>query len=388
MNRRSERWKFSSRFRSRREDERVTWQECLSLIELIELKETGTTRHAEHVEHCPRCQALLRSLAVPANVDERPTATGGLPAAPSREEPKTVEVTPGAIWTAASDGIGFREVVAILARSRRDPRLVVVVPVSEETEDATDLDLTIDLGVLGYPSLLAVWNHGWIYDDQLAAPVAALDDVAREEMTNLYRWLVGGGERPALERVAGPPITEPDDARNLRRDEERERLQALWRRVSRDQEPEGEEDETRLVASPAPSFASLVAASLASDEWDEVTLAERASVERADLQRILADDLDLTWATDARRVVSLVKVLDLDLEKVEQPLRLSLARSRGGEPIAGEYYQAAARAAPGVSEEQIKRDLLTKGIDESEDARVRQIDAFWARVIELHDDFS
>lgn len=52
-------------------------------------------------------------------------------AAPSRQEQTTVEVKPGTIWTAASDG--------------RDPRLVVVVPVSEETQDATDLDLTIDL---------------------------------------------------------------------------------------------------------------------------------------------------------------------------------------------------------------------------------------------------
>src|SRR5438876_12203058 len=110
MSRRNARWKFCSRFRSRREDESVTWQECLSLIELIALKETGTTRHVEHVEHCPRCQALLRSVAVPANTDDEPTATGSLPAAPSRGGPKTVEVTPGAIWTAASDSIGFREV--------------------------------------------------------------------------------------------------------------------------------------------------------------------------------------------------------------------------------------------------------------------------------------
>ncbi|HLK13339.1 MAG TPA: hypothetical protein VKT78_00915 [Fimbriimonadaceae bacterium] len=301
---------------------------------------------------------------------------------------EAVEVIPGAIWTTVADGIGFREVVAIVARSRRDPRLVIVVPLSEEIEDATDLDLTVDPEVLGYPALLAVWNHGWIYDDQLAAPVAALDNALRGEMTSLYRWLAVGGERPTLERAAGPPLTEPDDARNLRRDEERERLHALWRRVSRDQEPEGEEDETRLVASPEPSFGSLIAASLASDEWDAVTLAERASVERADLQRILADDLDLTWATDARRVASLVRVLELDLQDVESPLRLSLARSRGGEPIAFEHYQAAARAAPGASDEQIKRDLLTKGIDESEDARARQIDAFWARVVELHDDFN
>jgi hypothetical protein len=85
----------------------VTWQECLSLIELIELKETGTTRHAEHVENCPRCQALLRSLTVPAHTDEQPTLPGDLPTAPSRGGAKTVEVTPGAIWTAESDGIGL-----------------------------------------------------------------------------------------------------------------------------------------------------------------------------------------------------------------------------------------------------------------------------------------
>lgn len=367
----------------------MTWQECLSLIELIELTETGTTRHAEHVDDCRRCRALLRLLAVSEHDDnvELP-AMSDLPAVPPRGQAKKIGVTPGAIWASESDDSGFREIVAVVARSRRDPRLVVVVPISEDVEAATDLDLTVSADALGYPALLAVWNHGWIYDDQLDTPIGTLDEASREEMTSLYRWLVGGGERPALESVAGPAIIEANEARNLRRDEERERLQSLWRRVSRDQEPEQEEDESRLVGSPEPSFGSLVAASLASDEWDEITLAERASLERVDLRRILEDDLDLTLATDARRVVSLVKVLALDLKEVEQPLRLSLARSRGGEPIAGEYYQAAARAAPGVSEEQSKHDLLTKGIDESEDARARQIDAFWARVVELHDDFS
>lgn len=367
----------------------MTWQECLSLIELIELKETGTTRHAEHVTDCPRCEALLRSLAASELSEEvEPPDANGLPAAPSRASSKAVEVTPGAIWTTLSDDNGFREVVAIVARSRRDPRLVVVVPISEQIDDATDLDLTVVTENVGYPALLAVWNHGWIYDDQLVEAIGKLDERSREEMTALYRWLVGGGEQPALATVGGPAIRDTNDARNLRRDDERERLQSLWRRVSRDQEPEGEEDESRFVASPEPSFASLVAAALATDEWDEITLAERATMERADLHRILEDDLDLTLATDARRVASLIKVLDFSIDEVEQPLRLSLARSRGGEPIAGEYYQAAARAAPGVSEEQIKHDLLTKGIDESDEARARQIDAFWARVVEVHDDFS
>ena len=368
----------------------MTWQECLSLIELIELKETGTTRHAEHVDNCPRCQALLRSIAVSDHSEDVDLQDlNGLPAAPSLAQAKAVQVEPGGIWRTQPDGSGFREVVAIVARSRRDPRLVVVVPISEAIEDATDLDLTVSTETLAYPALLAVWNHGWIYDDQLDAPVGALDEKSREEMTALYRWLVGGGERPVLETIAGPAIRDTDDARHHRRDEERERLQALWRRVSRDQEPEGEEDEGRLVASPEPSFGALIAASLATDEWDVVTLAERASMERADLQRIARDDLDLTRLTgEARRVVSLVKVLDFSLDDIKQPLHVTLSRSRGGEPIGGEYYRAAARAAPGVSEEQIRHDLHTDHVDESEEARSRRIAEFWRTVVELYDDVS
>src|SRR6476661_4705347 len=104
MSHRHGHWKSCSPFRSRREDEPVTWQECLSLIELIELKETGTTRHAEHVESCPRCQALLRSLVVPAGVEQTEAAlpSEGLPTAPSREQVKAVEVTAGSVWTAQS----------------------------------------------------------------------------------------------------------------------------------------------------------------------------------------------------------------------------------------------------------------------------------------------
>src|SRR3954470_18199531 len=102
MSRRNERWKFCSRFRSRREDEPVTWQECLSLIELIELKETGTTRHAEHVNDCLRCQALLRILALSEHTDnvELPAMSH---AVPSRVQAKKIEVTPGSIWASESD---------------------------------------------------------------------------------------------------------------------------------------------------------------------------------------------------------------------------------------------------------------------------------------------
>jgi hypothetical protein len=367
----------------------VTWQECLSLMELLELKETGASRHAEHVRDCPRCRTLLSNLPTLSADEITPPESEELTVGVSRPTADAIEVMPGTIWIADDgEGLGFRELLAVVARSRRDSRLVLVVPISEEVEQATDLDLPLDAETLGYPAQLAVWNHGWIYDDQLYSPIGSLDKRLREEMTDLYRWLVAGGERPALRAIGGPPIVSPTDHRNLRRDEERERLQSLWRRVSRDQEPTDELDETRLVASPPPSFGSLVAAALESEEWDEVTLAERASIERADLKRVVGDDLDLTWASDARVVVALTKTLDLHLDIIEAPLRFSLARSRGGEPVAGEQFRAAARSAPGVSDEQVQRDLHTAAIDDSDEARARQIDRYWQRVVELHDDFS
>jgi hypothetical protein len=355
----------------------------------MELKGTGATRHAEHLLECARCRTLLARLPGLAvgetTVPERAKQGAGA----VRPAASTVEAVPGTIWL-ADDGqdLGFREILAIVGRSRRDPRLVVVVPISEEVEQGTDLDVSIGQSVIGYPAQLAVWNHGWIYDDQLLSPIGSLDEPTRTEMTALYRWLVAGGERPALLAVGGPPLVDHDDERHLRRDEERERLQSLWRKVSRDQEPSGEEDESRLVASPAPSFGSLVASSIESDEWDAVTLAERISIERADLARVAKDDLDLTWATDAHIVVALARTLNLELHSIEDPLRLSLARSRGGEPIAGEHFRAAARSTSGVSGEQVQRDLHTAGIDESDEARARQIERYWQRVVELHDDVS
>lgn len=367
----------------------MTWQECLSLMELMELKEAGATRHAKHVRDCPRCRTLLANLPAFAAGEVVIAESGEVGTGVVRPTEQTVEVRPGAIWIADDgQGLGFREIVAIVGRSRRDPRLLVVVPVSEDVEQGTDLDLPLEQTTLGYPAQLVVWNHGWIYDDQLLSPIGSLDEAVRGEMTSLYRWLVAGGERPALRAVGGPPLVAPDDARHVRRDGERERLQALWRGVSRDQEPTGEEDETRLVASPPPSFGSLVASSLETDEWDEVTLAERASIERADLARIVADDLDLTWATDARLVVALARTLDFELHAIEEPLRLSLARSRGGEPIAGEHFRAAARSTSGVPDEQVQRDLHTGAVDESDEARARQIERYWRHVIELGDDFS
>jgi hypothetical protein len=354
-------------------------------MELLELKETLTAAQAEHIQECARCPALLEALPDLDSTTLAP-ASEDLPSGSPRATAASVEVKPGTIWTADDgEGLGFRELLAVLGRSQRDPRLVVVVPISEEVEDGTDLDLPISQETLGYPAQLAVWNHGWIYDDQLHSPLGSLDQATNDEMGALYRWLVAGGEKPAVRALVGPALLGPDDARHLRRDEERERLQMLWRRVSEEQEPEDGRDETRLVATSPPSFGSLIATALQSEDWDEVTLAEAATVETGQIANVVADDLDLTWATDVRVVVSLAKALGFALEELEAPIRASLIRSQGGAPVPGEHFRAAARAA---SDEQVERDLHTKGVDESAEARTRQIALYWQRVVEWYDELS
>src|SRR5438876_10037797 len=107
-------------------------------MELLELKETGASRHAEHVRDCPRCRTLLSNLPTLSADEITAPDSEEVTAGVSRPTADAVEVVPGTIWIADDgEGLGFRELLAVVARSRRDPRLVVVVPISEEVEQAT-----------------------------------------------------------------------------------------------------------------------------------------------------------------------------------------------------------------------------------------------------------
>jgi len=377
----------------------VSSRDCLSVTELLELKETGDETATAHVAGCHRCRALLKSLKDVDGDTVRPIGGGKTRsiARPMRQPIAAAEKQPGTIWIAAGDESGWMEVVLVIGRSRRDRRVVVVVPISDAVEDGTDLDIRLPDEALGYPAQAAVWNFGWLYDRQLVRPIAEVAGTLRREITGLYGWLVGAvSERPEAPHAVGPALGGDDDRRQLRREQEHEQLQTLWRAVNRDQEPTEEQRAENIVAAAAeatievaptkPSFGQLLSEALAGEEWDAVTLAEAIGAERSTIDKIAADQLDLTHFSDAPTVVSIVRQLVLDLNDLHEPILLSLSRSPGGQPRFDHTPERlAARAKPGASEADVQRDLFGQSVDQSVEARAKQAERYWHRLLELDD---
>ena len=214
----------------------VSSGDCLSVLELLALKETGDEAAAAHVATCHRCQALLRTLRDADQTVIVSTGGGKTHLAHVREPADGTDVRPGAVWVATGDEPGWTEVVAVVGRSRRDPR-------SWSWCRSLTLSRTERISTSASPmSSSAIrrkrppWNFGWLYAEQLIRPVGEIDDSLRGEITGLSDgWLVGAvAERPDNPHAGCPALGGANDRRQLRREQEREQLLRLWRQVDRD----------------------------------------------------------------------------------------------------------------------------------------------------------
>lgn len=380
----------------------MSLRECLSIMELQEINERGADgRAAAHLEDCARCRALLRDLPDVAE-NELPLSSmslvGTLQPGGAAPSPRSVaRPASGEVWrAAASPEAPWSQVVAVVGRSRAEPGLVIVIPISEEVEYGTDLDLPLAQEVLGYDAMLLAWNHGAVLEDQLLEQVGTLSEAAREECVAFYRWLVTGGERPQV-RAAGPPLGGPDDERSWFRSGELESFLTLREPAS--QEPGGEDIETGAddteqddAIADARSgtvvpLSEFLRRRLASDEWDENSLLERTGIDRRELDGFLSDRLELTSASDARALALILRELGSAPEELEPQIRRSLELSPGGErmPASG-WRRVAARARSHVPGQQRERDLFGAAeLDESEAARGRAIELYWNYLLECYE---
>jgi hypothetical protein len=379
----------------------MSLRECLSIMELQEVKERGPHgRVVAHLEDCARCRALLRDMPdvsendLPLSsmhlVDTMQTA----PTPSPRSGPRPAS---GEVWrAAASRESAWSQLVAVVGRSRAEPGLVIAIPISEEVEYGTDLDLPVARDVLGYNAMLLAWNHGAVLEGQLLEQVGTLSEAAREELVGFYRWLVAGGVRPQV-RTVGPPLAGPEDERSWFRSEELESFLLLREPAS--QEPGGEvietpaddtEQDEAIAAARSRTvvpFSDFLRRRLASDEWDENSLLERTGIDRRELDGFLSDKLELTSASDARALALILRELGSPPEEVEPQIRRSLELSPGGVvmPESG-WRRVAARARSHVPGQQRERDLFGGAeLDESEAARGRAIDLYWNRLLECYE---
>src|SRR4051794_16688543 len=117
---------------------------CPALAEL--LAEQPSAAITEHAASCLRCDALLRSAEERADVTVEETTSG---------RPGAVAVEPGSVVLIAAEATDELLPAVVLAVAEE---ALTIAPISAEAELATEWDLLLPEGALGYAAAAQVWN--------------------------------------------------------------------------------------------------------------------------------------------------------------------------------------------------------------------------------------
>ncbi len=366
--------------------------ECLSLMELLDLRAGVHDPDARrHVDRCPRCRVLLDGMPTEITLPALPATTVVLRARPSETRPGRVRT--GQLWRARASGEGdWSWIVAVIRRTPDAENRILVVPVVAEPELATERDLVVDATTLGYDGFLDLQNLGSVLRTQLVEYFGTLSRPQTDALVALYRWTLGGDSEPTG-LPTGPPVLGEADPRLLAADERGEELRALWRDADA-QVTDLEEVQERDLDSERPLGAQLVQghepkAGLTEilqlrlkgpgAEWDRASLLERTGVDGGHFDQFVKGRLDLTDKTDVQDLANILHALDIPWDEAENAVAISLSASPGGRREAtGSAMPMAARSQPGVSEEDVTRDLYAdqSEIDRSAEARGAEIAAY------------
>lgn len=360
--------------------------DCMSMLELTEIK---AIRFADgearaHLLECPRCRLLLWSLN-PGVQDDVFTAVRSaehtaLTAAPRPASEATGAPRTGDIYLADAETGHAREVVVVIGQAPQRDDVFVVAPTSTDLDEAADMDLTVDESPLGYRHLVSVWAQGQVFSDQLAEFVGRLGRTDREHLIRLFNGTRSGHDEAPL-AVVGHPLQGADDPRRTHQALMLDRLKRLYAPVDR---ALATLDAHRPLPAAGQTVGELVAARFG-EAWDFSSLVAVSRVARADLDRILRDELDLTDRTDVVWVAAVLRALEIPAEDAEDPVRWTLEFIPGGERVAtGGASRMAARSYADVDEATRSRDLYRNQseIDSSPEARRRAIDRYWTELVE------
>lgn len=376
--------------------------ECLSLMELLDLRAgEGDPEAREHLEGCPRCHALLATLPSEFEIPQIPVATVNVRPRPQPGPPDRVRT--GELWRArAAAERDWSWIVAVIGRAPDARDRVLVAPVVPAPDTATERDLIIDEQPLGYAGFVDVQNLGTVLRAQLVEHMGVLAREEAEGLVALYRWVLGTGTQP--EGVTtGRAVLGEDDPRLLAADERGQELRALWRDVDTQVTDAAEDERERATEAPEPAGVARGRAEEAAlseqggglgeilrprfdgsrAEWDRAGFLERTGVDGARFDCFVQGRLDLTDKTDVYDLATVLHVLEVPWDKAEPAVAASLHASPGGRRSAeGPTLPMAARSRPGMSEEEIARDLYAdqSGVDQSAEARRAEIVGYLAEL--------
>ncbi len=356
-----------------------------------------------HLDDCARCRAILDGLPTEITPPALPARTVVLRARSSETRPERVRT--GQLWRARASGEGdWSWTVAVIGRAPDAENRILVVPVVAERELAAERDLLVGATPLGYDGFLDLQNLGPVLRTQLIEYLGTLSRPQTEALVALYRWTLGGGSEPTG-LPTGPPVLNQNDPRLLAAEERGEDLRALWRDadaqvIDIEDVQESDLDSERPLGAqldpghePKTGLTEVLQLRLKgpSAEWDRASLLERTGVDGGHFDQFLKGRLDLTDKTDVQDLANVLHVLDIPWEEAENAVAISLCASPGGRREAtGPSMPMAARSQPGVSEEEVTRDLYAdqSEIDRSAKARSTEIATYLAELRQAMDELT
>jgi hypothetical protein len=358
--------------------------DCPSLEELTDFTKTGDAAIERHVASCRRCRALLRLIGQREAIVEDELTARELPEAelPRREAPAG-EIASGEVCVVDTDfGGGSLLVCVVLDRSEGTPETVEVAPVSTETMNASEWDLLLAPadGVLGYPAMVEVWNHGTILSDQVAERLGLLVIDGQHRLNAIYAALLAD-ESPPADLPRGVPILADEDPRALFQEDEAERARPFWQPAA------------RVYAEKAPEAAASIGALLG--HWleqvgsDAEDFASELGWPKRDIVLVCTDQFD-TQAFPSDRLAEAFRRTDIPSDEIEAALWQTIqphhfefgttvieeraafrrtARRRGAERSAWVQRGAASVSLPPEERERRRKQYINEVLEALEEKR-------------------
>jgi len=154
-----------------------------------------------HLSGCPRCRAIV------ARVDGSESTLGHAPTPAVPQPAPGPPPSSGGVWTFWAPAMDEYIVAAVLESGMDE---VLIMPLLAETLWASEADIALDPGVLGYPSLAPVWASDRVLVEQAVETVSVLSEQHLAALTAGYDAFYAG------ERVADPagaPVLSDEDPR-------------------------------------------------------------------------------------------------------------------------------------------------------------------------------
>jgi len=159
----------------------------------------ASTTLGDHLSGCPRCRAIV------ARVDESEPALVHAPTPFAPQPAPGPPPEPGGVWTFWAPAMDEYVVAAVLESGADE---VLIMPLLAETLWASEADIALDPGVLGYAALAPVWASDRVLVEQAVETVSVLSEQHLAALTAGYDAFYAG--EPVADPGGAPVLSDED----------------------------------------------------------------------------------------------------------------------------------------------------------------------------------